>query len=170
LIRNAVTILGVDTSLRSTGFGIVRSEGTRMIAVDYGIIRNKPELSLSACLVCIGDRIRELIEKHTPDAVAVEGVFLGRNTKTMMILAHARGVVIETAARAGIPVYEYAPRRVKSAVTGYGAAEKDQVQQMIRTLLALSEKPQNDAADALALAITHLHNRTGIQIGSDGPI
>jgi len=165
-----ITVLGVDTSLRSTGAGVVRAEGSRMAAVWYGLIRNPPARLLSACLIHLADEIRTAIETHRPDVVAVESIFYAKNVKTMMILCHARGVVIEQCARLGLPVYEYEPRRVKMAVTGRGAAEKAQVQKMIRTLLALPEEPPDDAADALAIAVTHLHNRTGIQALSGEPI
>ena len=154
--------MGVDTSLRSTGIGILDAAGSRMAPVYYGIIKNPPGRSLSACLLFLQDEIEKLIREHEPQAVAIEGIFYAKNVKTMMILSHARGAIIAQCARMGLPVYEYEPRRVKMAVAGYGGAEKAQIQKMVKTLLALPVEPQNDAADALALAITHLHNRTAI--------
>lgn len=103
----------------------------------------------------------EVIDRTRPDAAAIEGVFFCKNIKTVLMLGEARGVVIAACAVRGIPVYEYAPRRVKQAVVGIGSAEKAQVAKMVMTLLALREEPQEDAADALAVAICHLHNRSG---------
>jgi len=163
-------ILGIDTSLRSTGIGIIDAVGSRMVPVWYGAIKNPASRPLSACLVHLQDEVAKLIEEHQPHAVAIEGVFYAKNVKTMMILTHARGVIIAQCARVALPVYEYEPRRVKMAVVGYGAAQKEQVQKMVRTLLNLPEDPQNDAADALALAITHLHNRTRITAQAAEPI
>jgi len=169
-MTEACRIMGIDTSLRSTGIGVVDAIGSRMKAVWYGTIKNPAARPLSACLAYIQDEIVKLIETHQPHAVAIEGVFYAKNVKTMMILTHARGVIIAQCARVALPVYEYEPRRVKMAVAGYGAAQKEQVQKMVKTLLNLPEEPQDDAADALALAITHLHNRTLITARASEPI
>jgi len=163
-------ILGIDTSLRSTGVAIVEEVGSRMVPVWYGTITNPPSRPFSACLVHLQDEIAKVIEAHQPHAVAIEGVFYAKNVKTMMILTHARGVMIAQCARVALPVYEYEPRRVKMAVAGYGAAQKEQVQKMVKTLLNLPEEPQSDAADALAIAITHLHNRMRITAKASEPI
>ena len=165
-----IRVLGIDTSLRSTGIGILDAAGSRMTPVYYGIIKNPPGRPLSACLLFLQDEIEKLIREHEPQAVAIEGIFYAKNVKTMMILSHARGAIIAQCARMGLPVYEYEPRRVKMAVAGFGGAEKAQIQKMVKTLLALPEEPQNDAADALALAVTHLHNRTAISTLSSEPI
>lgn len=166
----SIRIMGIDTSLRSTGVGVVEEAGSRMVPVWYGTIRNPASRAFSACLAHIQDETVKLIETYQPHAVAIEGVFYAKNVKTMMILTHARGVIIAQCARVALPVYEYEPRRVKMAVAGYGAAQKEQVQQMVKTLLNLPELPQNDAADALAIAITHLHNRTRIAAQASEPI
>jgi crossover junction endodeoxyribonuclease RuvC len=163
-------IIGIDTSLRSTGIGIIDAVGSRMVPVWYGTIKNPASRPLSACLLFLQDELAKLIETHHPDVAAIEGVFYAKNVKTMMILTHARGVMIAQCARSCIPIYEYEPRKVKLATAGYGAAEKEQVQKMVKTLLSLSEEPQNDAADGLALAITHLHNQTRIAIQACEPI
>jgi crossover junction endodeoxyribonuclease RuvC len=163
-------VLGVDASLRSTGVGILDAAGSRLAPVYYGTIKNPPARPLSACLVHLQDEVDKLIRAHEPQAVAIEGVFYAKNVKTMLILSHARGAIIAQCARLGLPVYEYEPRRVKMAVAGFGGAEKAQVQKMVKTLLGLREEPQNDAADALALAITHLHTRTAISALSAEPI
>ena len=167
---NPVRVLGIDTSLRSTGVGILDAVGSRMVPVWYGTVKNPAGRPLSACLLHLQDEIDKLIREHEPQAVAIEGIFYAKNVKTMLILSHARGAIIAQCARLGLPVYEYEPRRVKIAVCGFGGAQKEQVQKMVKTLLAFSEEPQNDAADALALAITHLHNRTALAALSASPV
>ncbi len=163
-------VMGVDTSLRSTGVGILESVGSRMDPIYYGTIKNPPGHPLSACLLNLQDSIDTLVREHEPQAVAIEGIFYAKNVKTMMLLSHARGAIIAQCARLGLPVYEYEPRRVKMAVAGYGGAQKLQIQKMVKTLLGLSEEPQNDAADALALAITHLHNRSAFAALATAPV
>ena len=153
-------ILGIDTSLRSSGYGVLVTEGSRMRSLEAGRIRNAPKLPLSECLRTIHARVAELIAQHAPDVVAIESVIYGKNAGTRLVLGEARGAVITAAADAGLPIYEYEPRRVKMAVCGNGLAEKEQVQRMVKTLLGLQELPQNDAADALAIAITHAHSNS----------
>lgn len=159
-----MTVLGIDTSLRSTGFGVLRSEGSRLTAVEAGVIKNAPKVSLSGCLRNIHSTVVSLLEKHRPDVVAIESVIYGKNAGTMLLLGEARGAVLVAAADAGVPVYEYEPRRMKMAVCGNGMAEKVQIQRMVKTLLALPELPQNDAADALGLAITHVHTNSVLNV------
>lgn len=153
-------ILGVDTSLRSTGYGIVETAGSRFIAVEYGNIPNAGSLPHSQCLRNIHAKIASLIDEFKPDVMSVEKVIYGKNANTMMILGEARGAVIVAGAEAGVPIYEYEPRRAKMAVCGNGLAVKEQIQRMVKTLLNLPELPQNDAADALALAICHANTKT----------
>jgi len=148
-------ILGVDPSLRSTGFGIIEVTGNQYAAICHGHIKNPASLLPSRCLVRIGDAIAKSIDEHHPDAVAVEGLVYVQNTRIGFTLGQVRGVVIAAAARRDLPVYEYAPRRVKQSVTGRGAAGKTQVASMIKAMLGLKELPQADAADALAIAICH---------------
>ena len=150
-----MVVLGVDTSLRSTGYGVLETQGSRMRARVYGNIPNAAKLPVSACLRNINLKIAELIAAFDPDVLSVEKVIYGKNANTMMVLGEARGAVIVAAANAGKPIYEYEPRRVKMSVCGNGMAEKEQVQRMVKTLLALPELPQNDAADALAAALCH---------------
>ncbi len=152
-----MTVLGVDTSLRSTGYGVLRSEGSRLVCLTCGNIRNAPGLSVTACLKAIHEKIAALIAEYRPDVMAVESVIYGKNAGTMLVLGEARGAVLTAAALAGLPAYEYEPRRMKKAVCGNGLAEKGQIQRMIKTLLNLPECPQNDAADALGLAVCHVH-------------
>jgi len=163
-------VLGVDTSLRSTGVGVLDGAGSRLVPVYYGTVKNPAGRPLSACLLHLQDEIEKLIRAHEPQAVAIEGIFYAKNVKTMLILSHARGAIIAQCARLGLPVYEYEPRRVKMAVAGYGGAQKIQIQKMVKTLLHLDEEPQNDAADAMALAITHLHNRTAFSALAATPL
>ena len=160
-----MTVLGVDTSLRSTGYGVLSVEGSRLRAVDYGNVRNAPELPLTACLKAIHAKISELIAAHSPDVMAVESVIYGKNAGTMLVLGEARGAVLTAAADAGLPVYEYEPRRMKKAVCGNGLAEKGQIQRMVKVLLNLPEPPQNDAADALGLAVCHAHSTGPFAVG-----
>ena len=155
-----MVVLGIDTSLRSTGYGVLESRGSSLRAVEMGTIRNAPKVSLSGCLRNIHSTVASLIEKHHPDVLAVEAVIYGKNAGTMLVLGEARGAVLVAAADAGVPVYEYEPRRMKMSVCGNGMADKVQIQRMIKTLLALPELPQNDAADALGLAITHVHTNS----------
>jgi crossover junction endodeoxyribonuclease RuvC len=168
--KSDIRILGIDTSLRSTGVGVVAAAGSRMSAVEYGAIRIPARAPLSECLKRLNRGIVEIIERTRPEAVAIEGVFFSKNANTAVILGEARGVVIAACAFQGLPIYEYAPRRVKQAVVGFGAAEKEQVRKMVMSLLGLKEDPQEDAGDALALAICHIHSRTGIAALMPEPI
>ena len=161
-----MTILGIDTSLRSTGFGVLKVEGARLLAVDYGNIRNSPRLPLTSCLKAIHSKVEELIAAHSPDVMAIESVIYGKNAGTMLVLGEARGAVLAAAADAGLPVYEYEPRRMKKAVCGNGLAEKEQIQRMVKVLLNLPELPQNDAADALGLAVCHAHSAGPLAIST----
>ena len=163
-----MTVLGIDTSLRSTGFGVLSVEGSRMKALDWGNIPNAAKVPLSECLRKIHDRIESLIAEHHPDVMAIESVIYGKNAGTMLVLGEARGAVITAAVKVGLPIYEYEPRRMKKAVCGNGLAEKEQIQRMIRVLLNLPEVPQNDAADALGLAIAHVHSTGPLSL--DKPI
>jgi crossover junction endodeoxyribonuclease RuvC len=170
VIPRTCRVLGVDTALRSTGVGIVEAAGNRLTPVHFGLLRNPDRRPLSACLVAIEDGIAELVQAHKPDAVAVEGIFYAKYVRSTLLLGHARGAVIAQCARLGLPVFEYEPRRVKQAVVGQGGAAKEQVQRMVQSILALPEPPPEDAADALAIAICHLHNRTRIQALGAEPI
>jgi len=162
-----LVILGIDTSLRSTGYGVLEVKGSGMSSLEHGNIPNPASLPVSECLRRIHAKVSELVAKWTPGAVSVEKVIYGKNANTMMVLGEARGAVLVAAADAGCEIYEYEPRRVKMSVCGNGMAEKVQVQRMVKTLLALPELPQNDAADALALAICHAHSKTILSGGSN---
>ena len=170
VIARTCRVLGVDTSLRSTGVGLVQAEGSRFTALHHGLLRNPASRPLSACLLALQDGIAELVAAHRPDVVAMEGVFFAKNVRTMLRLGEARGAVLAQCARLGLPVYEYEPRRVKQAVVGYGGAAKEQIQRMVMSILHLPAPPPEDAADALAIAICHLHNRTLLAARAASPI
>ena len=157
-------ILGVDPSLRSTGFGLLEAHGNELTPICHGTIKNPSNLLPSRCLVCIGDTLAGLIHEHQPSVMAIEGLVYVQNTRIGFTLGQVRGAAIITAARCGLEIYEYAPRKVKQSVTGLGAAGKQQVAQMVKALLGLKEVPPEDAGDALALAICHAQSCRGIQI------
>ena len=153
-------VIGIDTSLRSTGFGVLEVVGSRLKMIACGNVKNGPKIPLTACLKAIHAKVAELIETHRPDVMAIESVIYGKNAGTMLVLGEARGAVLTAAVDADVPVYEYEPRRMKRAICGNGLAEKEQIQRMVKTLLGLAEVPQNDAADALGLAICHAHSHS----------
>ena len=157
---SARRVLGIDTALRSSGVAVVESSGGRLSAVEYGRIANPARRPLSECLLTLHRDVGALIERTKPEAAAIEGVFFCKNVRTSVTLGEARGAVITACRAMEVPVFEYPPRRVKQAIVGFGAAEKDQVRKMVMSLLGLTEPPQEDAADALALAVCHLHSRS----------
>jgi crossover junction endodeoxyribonuclease RuvC len=150
-----VRLLALDPALRNCGYAILEKEGSKVRAIHYGVIRNKVQLSMPGCLVEIHRQIEELIRLHAPEECAVEGLIYVQNTRTAITLGAARGSALLAAAQHGLPIYEYPPRRVKQAVVGRGAAQKAQIAFMVRTLLGLVETPDADAADALAIGLTH---------------
>ena len=151
-------VLGIDCGSRSTGFGIIDSDEQNHRAVVFGTIQLHPKDAFSQKLLKIHKEIQQLIVTYSPQAAAVEGQFYLSNFQSVMKLGQVKGVVIFTAADAGIPIYEYSPLEIKSAVTGYGRAEKNQVQVMVKNILKLEDFPSShDASDALALAICHIH-------------
>ncbi|MBS0660810.1 MAG: crossover junction endodeoxyribonuclease RuvC [Verrucomicrobia bacterium] len=156
-------VLAIDPSLRATGYAIVepsgRGDGARALA--YGTIANAPKLLPSGCLVAIRRRVLELIEEHAPECCAVEGVIFVQSYRTAITLGAARGASLIAAAERGLAIYEYAPRLVKQSIVGRGGAQKDQVAFMVRALLGLTETPTADAADALAIGLTHLRQIRG---------
>ena len=152
-------ILGIDPGSVCTGFGIIDYERGKLSLVEQGSIHTPRGAELSERLVIIHDGLRVVIARTQPQAAAVETPFAGRNVKSLIQLAHARGVILLAARSASLEVFEYAPRSVKSAVVGYGGAEKEQVAKMVRMLLpgCASLKMTTDASDALAIAICHAH-------------
>lgn len=151
-------ILGIDPGTIITGYGLISSEDSQFIPIDYGCIRPPPSLKLSERYLIIFNGIEELIRKYSPDAVAVETQYVRHNVQSAIKLGMARGMAILAATRKGIPIVEYSPSAAKKAVVGTGRASKYQVQGMIQRLLNLKSVPEpEDAADALALAICHAH-------------
>ncbi|HZI50179.1 MAG TPA: crossover junction endodeoxyribonuclease RuvC [Terriglobia bacterium] len=151
-------VLGIDTGSRVTGYGVIETDGADCIFVDCGVIRVKPSDTLPLRLKAIHEKVISVIQEWKPDQAAFESVFHSTNVQSALKLGHARGVCIHAAAASDVPVFEYSPAEVKSAVTGYGRAEKPQVQQMVRALLNLADWPEPyDASDALAVAICHAH-------------
>lgn len=151
--RHAV-VLGLDPSLRGTGFGVVRAGRGAPRALEFGHVACPAGWSRTRCLVAIAARLREVIRLHAPTACAIEGLFFAQNLQTALILGEARGVALLAAAEAGLEICEIAPRKMKLAIVGFGGAHKDAVGRMVQRLLGLAEPPQADAADALALALT----------------
>jgi len=153
-------VIGIDPGTATTGYGLIQeNESGDLSLVDYGAILTSPDRPMSWRLLQLYRSLEELIDLHRPDCGAVEKLFFARNVRTALSVGQARGVVLLALARAGIPLAEYTPLEIKQAVAGYGSAEKLQVQQMVRALLGLVEVPQpDDAADALAVAICHLHS------------
>jgi len=155
-------VLGIDPGLATTGYGLIRANRQDDYAcVDFGIITTEAGLPDADRLRIIFDRLTELINEHQPGSCAVEKLYFQKNVKTALSVGQARGVVLLTLAQAGLPVYEYNPNQVKQSVCGYGSASKNQVQRMVQTLLHLDGLPKpDDAADALAVAICHVHHQT----------
>jgi crossover junction endodeoxyribonuclease RuvC len=155
-VATAARVLGVDTALRCSGYGIVERHGTELRALDHGTIRNPSNRPIGEALRVLHEEVLQLVQLQHPTAVAIEGIFHCRNVKTAVRLGEARGAVISACAASGLPIYEYAPRRVKQAVVGHGGADKTQVQAMVIRMLHPDGKPSADAADALAVAVCHL--------------
>ena len=148
-------ILAIDPSLRSTGFAVLEKLNGKIRSLEYGTIPNKAALSMSGCLVAIRERLAEVIQQHEPKSGVIESTIYVQSFKTAITLGAVRGAAIVAMAERGLPIYEYAPRRVKQAVVGRGGAAKQQVGFMIRAHLGLTENPSPDAADALAIGLTH---------------
>lgn len=148
--------MGVDPGAANLGFGVVRVEGTHMVALDGGVIETTPDQPLERRLERIHRMLAELIDWHEPKAVALEDVYFGRNVRSAMAVGQACGVAVLAAAQRGVRCFSYTPQAIKMSVCGTGAADKKQVQRMVGTLLSLPEPPTPDhAADALAVAICH---------------
>ena len=154
-------ILGIDPGTATTGFGVIDKTKTETKVIDYGCITTTPDLNPGDRLKIINNELNKLIKKHQPKIMAVESLFFFKNLKTVMPVSQAKGVILLTAAKKKIPVHEFTPLQVKMAITGYGRAEKKQVQKMIQIMLNLEEKPKDknkrkdDAFDALGIALCY---------------
>ncbi len=148
-------VLGIDPSLRGTGWGIIRAQRSTIEVLGHGTLRCPASLSRSRCLVRIAAGLRDAIREHGPTTCAIEALFFAQNLQTALLMGEARGVCLLAAAEAGLEIREIAPRKVKQAVVGFGGAQKIAVARMVQRMLGLAEPPPPDAADALALALVH---------------
>jgi crossover junction endodeoxyribonuclease RuvC len=156
-----IKILGIDPGSRVTGYGIIQSDGHRHRYITSGVIKITQD-TIAAKLTQIFHNLSEIIQQYLPEETAIEQVFMSANANSALKLGHARGAAILAVGTHYLPVAEYAPRAIKQAVVGYGAADKGQVQQMIKLLLNLHSMPLTDEADALAVAICHAHSRNNL--------
>jgi len=148
-------VLGIDPSLRGTGYGVIRLINPHPKTLAHGTISCPATWERSRCLVKIVQTLRDVLKRHQPSVCVVEGLFYAQNFQTALIMGEARGAALAAIAEAGLEIYEIAPRKVKQAIVGYGAAQKSAVAKMVQRLLSLPEPPAPDAADALALALAH---------------
>jgi crossover junction endodeoxyribonuclease RuvC len=153
-------VIGIDPGTAITGYGLVRgNERGQLAAVDFGVITTPPELPMAERLLSLYQKLKVILADHRPHSGAVEKLFFQRNVRTAISVGQARGVAMLCLAEAGVGLSEYTPTEVKQAVAGYGGADKNQVQQMVRVILNLEQVPSpDDAADALAVAICHIHS------------
>lgn len=155
-------ILGIDPGTATTGFGVIAKQGDQLSFVDAGVITTYPSEEMHRRLVRIDECMEQLIAEHKPDIVAVELLYFATNVTTAITVGQARGVVLLAAGRHNLPLHEYTPLQVKQAVTGYGKADKKQIQEMVKMILKLDGIPKpDDAADGLAIAITHANQLAG---------
>ena len=153
-------VLGIDPGTATTGYGFVRqARDSSLVSVAHGVITTPAKMPMPDRLVKLYNELKQLIDLHQPESSAVEMLFFQSNVKTAISVGQARGVVLLALAQAGLPIGEYTPNEIKQAVTGYGSADKHQMQEMTKMLLGLAQRPRpDDAADALAVAITHIHS------------
>jgi len=149
-------VLGVDPSLRCTGYAVLDGDRNRQKVLEYGIVRTRSGEPLEEAISRIADVIEEVVRRHGPDCLAIEEVFTARNSRVALQLGHVRGAVILICQRQGLATVPYAATRIKETVAGYGRAAKEQVQHMVVKTLGLTKTPPPDAADALAAALTHI--------------
>ena len=149
------TILGIDPSLRGTGYGVIRTGKPNPVALAHGTIACPKDWARSRCLAKISQTLRDLLLEFSPEVCVVEGLFFAQNLKTAIVMGEARGAALATVGETGIDIFEIATRKVKQAMVGYGAAQKIAVAKMVQRMLNLAELPAPDAADALALALVH---------------
>jgi crossover junction endodeoxyribonuclease RuvC len=160
-------VIGIDPSLRGTGYGVIQAGKPSPRALAHGTIVCPAGWERSRCLAHIARTLREVIARHHPGVSAIEGLFYAQNLQTALIMGEARGAALTALAEAGLEIFEIAPRKVKQAIIGYGAAQKFAVAKMVQRLLQLHEPPAPDAADALAIALAHLHETA--RYGLSGP-
>jgi crossover junction endodeoxyribonuclease RuvC len=159
-------LLGIDPSLRGTGYGVIEWRKPQPRVLTYGVVQVPATAPISTCLLQIAQTIRDVIRQHHPTVCVVEGLFFAQNLKTALVMGQARGASLVAAAEAGLEIYEIAPRKVKQAIVGYGAAQKEAVAKMVQRMLHLAELPPPDAADALALALAHAQETSRYSLSS----
>jgi crossover junction endodeoxyribonuclease RuvC len=157
-----IRILGIDPGLRRTGWGMIECEGNRLIFVACGSVETNDRAALSARLVAIHDGLARVVDEFRPDEAAVEATFVNKDAAATLKLGQARGIAMLIPARAGLPVSEYAPNLVKKTIVGTGQGEKMQIRMMVGVLLPRADPQSEDAADALAIAVTHAHHRQSV--------
>ena len=158
--NTASIVLGIDPSLRGTGFGVIRTGKAQPQMLVCGTISCPAGWERSRCLAKISQALREVVKQHVPTVCVVEGLFFAQNLQTALIMGEARGAAMAAVAEAGLDIYEISPRKVKQAIVGYGAAQKLAVAKMVQRMLSLAELPAPDAADALALALVHAQSQS----------
>jgi len=156
--REPLRVLGVDPGSAATGWALLVAQGNRVVVEGSGVIRTGSG-ERSVRLATLQERLTAVVHEVRPDVAAVEASFSGRNPKTSLLLAESRGVILAALGRSGVDVHSYSPAEVKSSVVGHGRADKHQIVYMVRRLLGLDSDPPRDAADAMAVALTHLHAR-----------
>jgi crossover junction endodeoxyribonuclease RuvC len=166
-MENNMRIIGIDPGYAITGYGVLDYEGNKFKVVDYGAITTSKDDTLDIRLLQLSQQLEDVLTLYKPDVLTVEELFFNTNIKTAIMVGQGRGVVILTAAKFGIKVYEYTPLQVKQAVTGYGRADKAQIQQMVKVILNLPTIPKpDDIADALAISICHAHSNVMVNNGA----
>ncbi len=154
-------VIGVDPGSRITGYGVIEFDGRQMVALDYGCVKTRPSLPLSKRFSIIYDALQSIISRMQPTHMAVETPFYCKNVSSAFKLSQVRGVILLAGSKANLDIYEYSPRKVKQAVVGRGSAAKAQIQAMVSHILSLDEpRPSEDASDALAVAVCHVHSVT----------
>jgi crossover junction endodeoxyribonuclease RuvC len=161
-MRDLIRILGIDPGLRRTGWGVVAIEGNRLSFLACGSVASDDKAALSLRLVSIHDGLQKVVAAHGPDEAAVEATFVNRDAGATLKLGQARGIAMLVPALAGLPVAEYAPNLVKKTIVGAGHCEKVQIRMMVKVLLPKADPQSDDAADALAIAVTHAHHRQSV--------
>lgn len=152
-------ILGIDPGIAIVGWGVIEYKGNKFKTIDYGAITTKAHTNLDTRLESVYDDLCKIIQTYKPDAIGIEELFFNTNVKTAITVAHGRGVILLAAAKSRIPTFEYTPLQIKQAITGYGRADKQQMQNMVKIMLGLNAVPKpDDVADALAVAICHAHS------------
>jgi crossover junction endodeoxyribonuclease RuvC len=159
-----IRILGIDPGLRRTGWGMVAIEGNRLSFLACGSVASDDKAALALRLVSIHDGLRQVVAAHAPDEAAVEATFVNRDAVATLKLGQARGIAMLVPALAGLPVAEYAPNLVKKTIVGAGHCEKMQIRMMVKVLLPKADPQSDDAADALAIAVTHAHHRQSVAL------